>query len=83
MSRHLNKSLYNCYLTTKTTRQTLQWFHVRKNTHFIELVQESNQSKKTTKTTRKSTITNSEEGQVENLISILCYLKSQCSNKIL
>ena len=46
MSRHLTKSLYNCYLTTKTTRQTLQWFHVRKNTHFIELVQESNQSKK-------------------------------------
>ena len=36
---------------------------------------------KTTKTKRKLTITNSEEGHVETLISILCSLKSQCSTK--
>ena len=81
VSRHLNKSPYKHHLTPGTTRQDISVAPHEKKYTFYRISSGKQLKQKTTKTKRKSTITNSEKGQVENLISILCYLKFQCSTK--
>lgn len=50
-SRHLRKSLPSNQLTTKITKERLQWPYMIKNTHLTEFTPKSNKTNKQQQTT--------------------------------